>query len=445
MTRTNKILAAVVAVGLAVGAFYFLALAPKREEIAKLDTDVAAKEAELTQAQQMLAGYEQARKTYRSNYTTLARLGKAVPVDDDVQSLIVQLESAADRSGVDFEKIELGSGLAGASGGAPAPGDEQSTGGELAAAPGAVPVAGGAMSAMPFSFTFNGSYFDLSSFMSKLEHFVTVNNERVNVTGRLLRLESVAIVPVPERLPADAGPDRRGHVHRAAGRAGVRRRGRRPVGAVRSEQHPGHDQRERRSRTMNVVTSTWHQLVNRRLWPVAVVLLVALVAIPVVLARDPEAAEVPAPAPVGGTNVDDSLATPVVAEAASEDGDRRRRVLGVRKDPFKPAPVKTPEPTTQQATAPNTGGSPDPGYGTTTIKPPSFPGSSGGSMPSMPSPLPYPIRVRPRRRRRPIPPTPSSCASATRRATRSSACCFPSSHRWAGRARTRRRCSSTWA
>ena len=304
---------------------------------------------------------------------------------------MVQLESAAERSGVDFEKIELGTGLAGASGGTPAPGDEQSTGGELAAAPGAVPVAGGAMSAMPFSFTFNGSYFDLSSFMSKLEHFVTVNNERVNVTGRLLRLESVAIVPVRERLPADAGPDRRGHVHRAAGRAGVRRRERRPVGAVRSEQHPGHDQRERRSRTMNVVTSTWHQLVNRRLWPVAVVLLVALVAIPVVLARDPEAAEVPAPAPVGGTNVDDSLATPVVAEAAAEDGDRRRRVLGVRKDPFKPAPVKTPEPTTQQATAPNTGGSPDPGYGMTTIKPPSFPGSSGGSMPSMPSPLPYPI------------------------------------------------------
>ena len=116
MTRTHKILAAIVAVGLAVGACYFLALAPKREEIAKLDTDVAAKEAELAQAQQTLVGYEQARTTYKSNYTTLARLGKAVPVDDDVQSLMVQLESAAERSGVDFEKIELGTGLAGASG-----------------------------------------------------------------------------------------------------------------------------------------------------------------------------------------------------------------------------------------------------------------------------------------------------------------------------------------
>jgi hypothetical protein len=153
---------------------------------------------------------------------------------------------------------------------------------------------------------------------------------------------------------------------------------------------------------MSVVTSTWHQLVQRRLWPVAVVLLVALVAIPVVLARDPEAAEVPAPAPVGGTNVDDSLATPVVAEAAAEGGDRRRRVLGVRKDPFKPAPVKTPEPTTQQATAPNTGGSSTGGSYTggsytggsqytgstvTMSKPPSFPGIGGTGAPS---PIPYP-------------------------------------------------------
>ena len=201
MTRKNMMLLAVVAVGLAVGAFYFLALAPQREEIAKLDTDVAAKEAELAQAQQTLAGYEEARKTYKSNYTTLARLGKAVPADDDVQSLMVQLESAAERSGVDFEKIELGTGLAGGSSSTTAPTDEQPTGGEPASAPGAVPVAGGAMSALPFNFTFNGGFFDLSTFMSRLEHFVTVNNERVNVTGRLLRLESVSIAPSPAGFP----------------------------------------------------------------------------------------------------------------------------------------------------------------------------------------------------------------------------------------------------
>ena len=187
---------------------------------------------------------------------------------------------------------------------------------------------------------------------------------------------------------------------------------------------------------MSVVTSTWHQLVHagcgqspcccssrssrsRSCWRV----------IP-----SPRG---PGSRPSRGTNVDDSLATPVVAEAAAEDGDRRRRVLGVRKDPFGPAPVKTPEPTTQQATAPNTGGSQDTGPTVTTIKPPSFPGIRGTARRARaraePEPAPYPTPARPHRRRRPTPPTPSSSASATRRATRSSACCCPSSHRWAAR------------
>jgi hypothetical protein len=64
-----------------------------------------------------------------------------------------------------------------------------------------VPVAGGALAAMPFSFTFNGSYFDLSTFLARVEHFVTEHNKRLDVTGRLLRLESVSIVPGPTGFP----------------------------------------------------------------------------------------------------------------------------------------------------------------------------------------------------------------------------------------------------
>jgi len=198
MTRTNKILlAAVVAVG-AISAFYFLALAPKREEIARLDGEIASKVAEVEQARATLVTYEQAKKSYKSNYATLARLGKALPADDDVRSLLVQLEGAADRSGVEFSKIELGTGGTGAQ---PAKADVASAPGELASAPGTVPVAGGALSAMPFNFTFRGAYFDLSAFFSRLEHFVTINNERLDATGRLLRLESVQITPSPLGFP----------------------------------------------------------------------------------------------------------------------------------------------------------------------------------------------------------------------------------------------------
>jgi Tfp pilus assembly protein PilO len=201
VTRTNKILVAVVAAGLAICGFYFLLISPQRKEATKLEGDIAAKQAELAQAQAQLGTYETARKHYKVNYATLARLGKAVPGDDDVRSLLVQLEATADGTGVDFEKIELGSSLAGATNATPPTTGTTTADGSLAPAPGAVPVAGGALSAMPFTFTFTGSYFDLQNFFAKLEHFVTLNNQRIKATGRLLRLESIAITPASNGFP----------------------------------------------------------------------------------------------------------------------------------------------------------------------------------------------------------------------------------------------------
>jgi hypothetical protein len=91
---------------------------------------------------------------------------------------------------------------------------------------------------------------------------------------------------------------------------------------------------------MNVLTTTWRQLVRRRLWPVALLLVAALAAVPVLLSRE---AEVPPPPvdPVAVTaEADDTIAEPVVAKVTSEDRTKRRRVLGSRKDPFAPAPPK---------------------------------------------------------------------------------------------------------
>lgn len=198
MTRSNKILLSVVALGAAIAAFYFFVLSPKREEVAKLDTDIAAQKAEIEQARLTLAGYVEAKKTYKKNYATLARLGKAVPADDDVRSLMVQLESTADRSGVTFEKIEMANNLGGETTTTDA---ATPAAGQLAAAPGTVPVAGGVLSAMPFSFSFTGSYFDLTAFFARLEHFVSLNNAKLDSTGRLMRLESISITPSSVGFP----------------------------------------------------------------------------------------------------------------------------------------------------------------------------------------------------------------------------------------------------
>ena len=108
---------------------------------------------------------------------------------------------------------------------------------------------------------------------------------------------------------------------------------------------------------MNVLTTTWRQLVRRRLWPLAVLLLAALAAVPVLLARDatpvatPPLPQTSAPAETAKASDDDAFAEPVVAKASASDRSRRRRVLGARKNPFEPAPVKKPKKPKKKETA----------------------------------------------------------------------------------------------
>jgi hypothetical protein len=188
VTQSTKTVFALAAVLAAAAAFWFLALAPKREEAAKLDTEIAAKQSQLDQTVSQVAGYEKAKGNYKVNYTTMTRLGKAVPGDDDLRSLLVQINDAAARSKVEFKAINVGAGAT------PAPGaSTTATPGSLAPPPGTVKVGSAGFSAMPFSFGFEGSYFRLSDFFNRLEDFVTVTNKDVDVTGRLLLLGSISL------------------------------------------------------------------------------------------------------------------------------------------------------------------------------------------------------------------------------------------------------------
>ena len=82
---------------------------------------------------------------------------------------------------------------------------------------------------------------------------------------------------------------------------------------------------------MSAVTNMWRQLVQRRLWPVAILLIAALAAVPLTLAKDPEAAP-PAPArpPPARTQL---AVAPIVTAISSTDRDKRRHVLGAKKNP----------------------------------------------------------------------------------------------------------------
>jgi Tfp pilus assembly protein PilO len=171
VSKNKTLLIAVVATAAAMAAFWFLALAPKREEAKSLETQIAAKETELATAQATLAGYRKSKENYGDNYATVVRLGKAVPEDDDIRSLLVQLDAEAGGTNVDFRTVEVG-------------GD---------AAAGEAPAATGtaAFEPTPFKFTFKGRYENLTQFLTRMERFVTLRNEKMDVTGRLLRLETI--------------------------------------------------------------------------------------------------------------------------------------------------------------------------------------------------------------------------------------------------------------
>jgi hypothetical protein len=170
-----------VAVVAAIAASWILVVSPKRDQAAKLQTKVATAQQKLATAQTELAQNAAASKQFASNYAALARLGEAVPASDDIPSLIIQLQDAADGARVNFQSLQNNAAAS-------------SGGGAAAAAPATGTAATGATGEQ-LTFSFSGSYFQLSNFFNKVQHFVTPTGNGVQVRGRLLSLNSVSLTP----------------------------------------------------------------------------------------------------------------------------------------------------------------------------------------------------------------------------------------------------------
>jgi hypothetical protein len=185
----NPILIVAVAFALVGFGFYNFAIKPKQEKADTLASEVADAQSRLDAAQTLLASNEQAKKSFRDAYETVVRLGKAVPGDDDVRSLLVQLNRAAENTFVDFQSIEVGGSNAVPATTSTAP---ATTAGQLP--PGAT-VGPAGFPMMPLTFSFRGNFFRLSKFFQRLDAFVKKNNESIDVTGRLLTVDTLRLEP----------------------------------------------------------------------------------------------------------------------------------------------------------------------------------------------------------------------------------------------------------
>jgi hypothetical protein len=187
----NKLLLSVVAVLLAAFGFNHFLLSKKKTEKASLTAKIAKAQDEISTAQASLSANKDAQEGFREDYSTVVHLGKAVPGDDDVRSLVVQIDRAAHQANVDFKAIDVGGG------GGAAP----STAPNATQLPPGTTIGPAGFPIMPFSFTFTGQFFRLGDFFRHLDAFVQSNNQKVSITGRLMTVDALKLEPDTTGFP----------------------------------------------------------------------------------------------------------------------------------------------------------------------------------------------------------------------------------------------------
>jgi hypothetical protein len=205
MTARDRMILTVVLAAAALGAAWYLAVAPKRQAAADLSTQVAAAAARRDDATARATGSDRARATYSRDYATIARLGKAVPPRADVASLVFQLEAAARAAKVDFRSITVEDPPTVAPPAPPAATGADETSAAPAPAAKTTPAAPAAPTTdvrpQPFTFTFEGDYRGLRRLLAQIDRFSRVGGEKLAISGRLLTIDSVTMLPGRKGLP----------------------------------------------------------------------------------------------------------------------------------------------------------------------------------------------------------------------------------------------------
>jgi Tfp pilus assembly protein PilO len=194
--RTNLIVVSMLVVVALAAAFWMILLSPKREEAQKLSEQIETVESSLSQHRSEAAAAAAAKRSFPQDYARLIVIGKAVPGGDETASLLVQLNHLANQADAEFETLNL-----------EAAGEEEAspeaTGGtaaspteaEASLLPLGASVGPAGLAVMPYSLTFEGDFFQIASFIEKLDNLVRTTNSGVTVDGRLITVGSFSLSP----------------------------------------------------------------------------------------------------------------------------------------------------------------------------------------------------------------------------------------------------------
>jgi hypothetical protein len=154
---------------LAAVAAYFLLISPQRSKGAELAKEASTTQAEITRLR-VLA--QQVQHIEPIRVADLFRLTKAMPSDADMPGVILQLNRIARNTGIRFDSIT------------PQP-----------------PVAVNGGLSMPINLVFQGNYFELSDFLFRVRNLVGVRGGKLDATGRLFVVDTVAFSEGVKKFP----------------------------------------------------------------------------------------------------------------------------------------------------------------------------------------------------------------------------------------------------
>jgi type IV pilus assembly protein PilO len=150
---------------------YFLLVKPKQDDAAKKADEIAALE---TQIEVALAAQREPQREDPSaiKVADLFQVTKAMPDDEDIPGIILELNSVAAAAGVEFVSISPQGGAV-----------------------------RGNYTALPINLTFEGNYFDLTDFIFRLRNLVSVRDGKLDAQGRLFTLDTLSMAEGPDSFP----------------------------------------------------------------------------------------------------------------------------------------------------------------------------------------------------------------------------------------------------
>ncbi len=148
---------------------WFLVVGPKQGRGGELDAEIADYEAKIMVAQQPKP---EGPTLVQIEVADVFRLAKAMPDNEDMANVLLELNSVATSAGIEFVSIQ--------------PGPPANRSGYYA---------------VPVTLTLEGNYYDLTDFLFRLRNLVTVTDGVLEANGRLYTLDTIEIHESSDGFP----------------------------------------------------------------------------------------------------------------------------------------------------------------------------------------------------------------------------------------------------